>query len=50
MKILVTGAGGMVGSHMIEILKSQGYKVIRFWNNEVRDNIEGVCEVIKRNL
>ena len=29
-------------------LEQQGYKVIRFWNNEVWDNIDGVCEVIKR--
>lgn len=28
----------------------EGYKVIRFWNNEVIDNIDGVFEVIKRNL
>ena len=29
-------------------LNSQGYEVLRFWNNEVLSNIEGVCEVIKR--
>jgi very-short-patch-repair endonuclease len=27
-------------------LKGQGYKVLRFWNNEVLTNIEGVLEVI----
>lgn len=27
-----------------------GYNVIRFWNSEVRENIDGVCEVIKFNL
>ena len=26
---------------------SKGYKVIRFWNNEVLKNIEGVIEVIR---
>ena len=31
-------------------LNSQGYEVLRFWNNEVLSNIEGVCEVIKRSL
>jgi very-short-patch-repair endonuclease len=28
-------------------LKGQGYKVLRFWNNEVLANIEGVLEVIR---
>lgn len=28
MKVLVTGAGGMVGSHMVELLHSQGHKVL----------------------
>ncbi len=27
-------------------LESQGYKVIRFWNNDVIDNIEGVMLAI----
>ena len=31
-------------------LNKQGYKVIRFWNNEVNSNLEGVCDVIKRGL
>ena len=31
-------------------LNSQGYKVIRFWNNEVNQNIDGVCEEIKKHL
>lgn len=29
-------------------LKSQGYKVMRFWNNEVLENISGVLESIKQ--
>ena len=33
-----------------QYLLDNGYKVIRFWNNEVRDNFDGVCEVIKRHL
>ncbi len=29
-------------------LHSQGFKVLRFWNNEVFANIEGVLETIRR--
>ena len=44
------------GQHGIEIekdatrtawLESQGYSVIRFWNNEVMENIEGVLRSIR---
>jgi len=28
------------------VLESKGYKVIRFWNNEVDENIEGVYQKI----
>jgi len=31
-------------------LESQGYRVIRFWNDEVMENIEGVLQVIGRTL
>ena len=31
-------------------LKSRGYKVIRFWNNELDKNIEGVLFTIRANL
>jgi len=30
-------------------LESQGFKILRFWNNEVLMNIEGVLEVIREN-
>jgi very-short-patch-repair endonuclease len=33
-----------------EYLESQGYRVLRFWNEEVLDNMDGVLEVIARNL
>jgi very-short-patch-repair endonuclease len=29
-------------------LQVEGYKVLRFWNNEVLENMEGVLEVIKK--
>jgi very-short-patch-repair endonuclease len=28
-------------------LRSQGFEVVRFWNNEVSGNMEGVLEVIR---
>ena len=31
-------------------LKSKGFRVIRFWNNEVWNDIEGVCVVIEKEL
>ena len=33
-----------------QYLESQGYKVIRFWNNEVMNNIEGVSLAIMNAL
>jgi very-short-patch-repair endonuclease len=31
-------------------LKQEGYRVLRFWDNEVFNNIEGVLDVIAQNL
>lgn len=33
-----------------EFLKLRGYRVLRFWNNEVLENTEGVLEVILAEL
>jgi very-short-patch-repair endonuclease len=30
-----------------QFLESEGYRVLRFWNNEVLSNIDGVLEVIQ---
>jgi len=30
-------------------LKGQGFKVLRFWNNEILTNIDGVIEEVRRN-
>jgi very-short-patch-repair endonuclease len=30
-------------------LRSQGFRVLRFWNHDVLQNIEGVLEVIQQN-
>ena len=31
-------------------LESRGYRVLRFWNNEVFANIDGVAETIRQSL
>lgn len=31
-------------------LELKGYKVLRFWNNEIEENIEGVLETIRKNF
>lgn len=41
MKALVTGAGGMVGSHLVEILAQQGHDVIGVWHKNMK-NVEQV--------
>ncbi|MEO6365257.1 MAG: endonuclease domain-containing protein [Luteimonas sp.] len=33
-----------------QYLRSRKFDVLRFWNNEVLDNIEGVCDVILLHL
>jgi very-short-patch-repair endonuclease len=33
-----------------DFLEQQGYRVIRFWNDEVFKNLEGVLEIIRLNL
>lgn len=33
-----------------EYIKKQGYQILRFWNNEVLENIEGVMQVIYDKL
>lgn len=46
MKVLVTGAGGMVGSHMVELLYNRGDDVIGIWHKN-KKNIEQVTLPIK---
>lgn len=46
MKVLVTGAGGMVGSHMVELLYNRGDDVIGIWHKN-KKNIEQVISPIK---
>lgn len=32
------------------VIEAHGYRVIRFWNNEVVENLDGVCERIVEEL
>ena len=31
-------------------LKAEGFKVLRFWNNDIFENLEGILEVIRKRL
>ena len=33
-----------------QYLESRGFKVIRFWNNDIENNIEGVLDIIYQHL
>ncbi len=46
MRVLVTGAGGMVGSHMVELLFNRGDDVIGIWHKN-KKNIEQITLPIK---
>lgn len=46
MKVLVTGAGGMVGSHMVELLYDRGDEVIGIWHKN-KKNVEQIALPIK---
>ena len=53
-KLIIECDGGQhneqVDRERTSYLEAQGYKVIRFWNNEILSNLEGVLFVIKENL
>lgn len=46
MKVLVTGAGGMVGSHMVEMLYQLGHDVIGIWHKN-KKNVEQITLPIR---
>ena len=33
-----------------KFLENIGYKILRFWNNEIDNNIDGVCDVIYKTI
>lgn len=43
-------AESLADAERTRVIESMGYRVIRFWNNDVLSNIEGVLEVIAREL
>jgi very-short-patch-repair endonuclease len=52
-KTLIIEVDGEQHSHEVDAdrdawMQSQGFKVLRFWNHDVLQNIEGVLEVIRR--
>ncbi len=55
-RIIVELDGGQHGqqaekdSARTEILSAMGYLVVRFWNNDVLSNIDGVLETIARTI
>ncbi len=56
-KLIVEADGGQHGEQQAaydvkrtEFLESQGYRVLRFWNNEVLTNMDGVLTIIITEL
>ena len=45
MNVLVTGAGGMVGSHMVELLYDRGDNVIGIWHKN-KKNVEQITKPV----
>jgi very-short-patch-repair endonuclease len=52
-RIVIEADGGQHGTvndiDRDSYLKRHGFNVLRFWNNEILTNIEGVLEVIREN-
>jgi very-short-patch-repair endonuclease len=53
-RLLIEVDGGQhspeVDGARTQLLEAFGYKMLRFWNNEVLENTEGVLEVIRLEL
>ena len=42
--------GSQSDAHREAFLREKGFVVVRFWNNDVLEHLEGVCDVILRYL
>lgn len=40
----------MLDAKRTKFLESEGYRVLRFWNNDVMKNVDGVLEVIQSSI
>jgi very-short-patch-repair endonuclease len=40
----------VVDAPRTQVIESFGYRIIRFWNNDVFENLEGVIDAIQREL
>ena len=54
-RLIVEADGGQHAENIADdqrtaLLKRQGWRVIRFWNNDILGNAEGVIETILRTL
>ena len=55
-KLIIEVDGGQHDANAVaddtrtQLLERHGYRVLRFWNNEVMQNIEGVVNTIERTL
>lgn len=41
---------GLKDQKKTDYLETKGYKVLRFWNHELENNLEGVLEVLRRAI
>jgi very-short-patch-repair endonuclease len=42
--------GGPADDERAQVIKGEGYRVLRFWNNDVLGNPDGVAQVVEEAL
>lgn len=43
-------SGCLADVERTRVIEAHGYRVLRFWNNEVADNVDGVLDIIRREI